>query len=129
MTLRINEDALLEPAGMIPADMKPALDMLGLDQMESEVNMWACVTQLASYVWDLHESTAVVGIVMIGGFVMILTCADMLALVIVANQIRNDEPATVMKVARVLGKMSMLDVFCMGVIVVSLACVMYQDMG
>merc|ERR1719199_1895573 len=69
-------------------------------------------------------------------FVVGLTCADMLLLTLAFcqlcfNQGENQSPMLrkTMATVKVLGKISMLDVFIMGVIVISFAAGMYASMG
>jgi len=145
MALRINEDALVEPAGPFPKSLGPVIKGINLmDYVNAEVALWPCIQSLFRYVADHREGNCILAVVMLLVFAVGMTIADMIALVFAAwnlpaaeqleygdvtaeSKLRQKSGS--MQVAKVLGKLAMLDVTIMGVIVVCYAAGIYERMG
>jgi len=130
MALAITEDSLIEPNGPVPASWGFILKALDVSSLVNDnVTVWNCMWAMASYAWTLREANCVLAFIMLAIFAVGLPCANMLLLAVAAGKLSSDGPNTAMQWARVLGKFSMLDVMCMGVVVIVFAAGMYEDVG
>merc|ERR1719380_198583 len=74
----------------------------------------------------------VLGFMMLAIFAILLPCLDMLLLVWVTRKLAAREhisAARILRLSRVIGKLSMLDVCVIGIIIVCFAAGMYESMG
>merc|ERR1719201_1148304 len=119
-----------------------------MDEINAEVAIWPCIMSSIGYVRTMGEGTSILAVAMLLVFAIGLTCVDMLVLVMAAWNLpsagsdtqpaaRGDAAALskpryknqAMRAAKVLGKLSMLDVAVMGVVVVCFSAGMYKQMG
>lgn len=143
MALELNSKALIEPHGPIPKAAGPMIDSLDImDKINADVAIWPCIESLMGYALTMGEGNSILAVVMLSVFAIGLTCADMIVLVVASWNLPSDvktnehevacsKPyqSSAMQVAKVLGKLSMLDVAVMGVLVICLATGMYAKMG
>eukprot|EP00927_Polykrikos_kofoidii_P077183 TRINITY_DN74153_c0_g1_i1.p1 TRINITY_DN74153_c0_g1~~TRINITY_DN74153_c0_g1_i1.p1 ORF type:complete len:413 (+),score=81.31 TRINITY_DN74153_c0_g1_i1:129-1241(+) len=145
MGLRLRVDSLIAPNGPVPETFRSTLEELHLEKkVGARVSLTQCMQAL--YAWAAEgESASAVGFVLLGVFVIILTVLDVAALLWAALKIgttMRQEGMTadqlekarghlrrLLEYSRLLKHVSMLDVFCMGVVVVCLAGSAYRNMG
>eukprot|EP00928_Gymnodinium_smaydae_P004053 TRINITY_DN11418_c0_g2_i1.p1 TRINITY_DN11418_c0_g2~~TRINITY_DN11418_c0_g2_i1.p1 ORF type:complete len:583 (-),score=134.76 TRINITY_DN11418_c0_g2_i1:380-2128(-) len=156
MGLRLSIDSLLEPNGPVPQSMEGFLKSLHLeDKVKAEVTPWECMWALLGWASN-GEATSLVGFLLLTFFVLVIPTLDVVVLLaMLALPARNGErelrlpredpdavasavdgpeaPSTprdlLARASWVLHHIAMLDVFCMGVIVVCLAGAAYKKMG
>lgn len=141
MALELNSKALIEPHGPIPKAAGPMIDNI-MDKINADVAIWPCIKSLMGYALTMGEGNSILAVMMLSVFAIGLTCADMIVLVVASwnlpsdvktneHQVGCSKPyqSSAMRVAKVLGKLSMLDVAVMGVLVICLATGMYAKMG
>lgn len=152
MALRIDERHLYPPEGPVPYSAKPLVEALAIpDLLRSDVSLWSCMVALAGDVGG-GEATSVLALLLFSVFVVALTLADMAVLVVAAWLLRSRSrsvaaaslapreaeerllhwglnPSSYLAAARILTKLSMLDVCIMGVFVMTLCMTMYQKVG
>eukprot|EP00933_Yihiella_yeosuensis_P017454 TRINITY_DN14576_c1_g1_i2.p1 TRINITY_DN14576_c1_g1~~TRINITY_DN14576_c1_g1_i2.p1 ORF type:complete len:459 (+),score=64.76 TRINITY_DN14576_c1_g1_i2:180-1379(+) len=106
------------------------LALLGLDtKLHSETSLVSAMQSLVKEI-QKGEVNSLIGFFMISVFVIGFTALDMLALAYVAFLTKMGRTADGwMKIAWVVKKLSMLDVTCMGILVVILCMAMYRDVG
>jgi len=118
--------------GHINESMDMFIQSLGLTQfLHSEVSIWKCIGGLAEEV-GRGEVDSLLGFIMMAVFVVGITVLDMLVLVSIAvlfKMGRKADGVSLMKISWYLKKLSMLDVHCMGVAVVTLCMLMYRSQG
>jgi hypothetical protein len=131
MGLEVDKQAILAPRGPVPDFLSPVLDYIHISEIvNSQVPVWDCISALSTWAWQNAEGNCLLGLVMLLVFAVIFPCLDMFLLLWAAYDLyQNRVPNAAMSYAKVVGKISMLDVFCMGVIVVTLAAGMYHRMG
>ncbi|CAE8685611.1 unnamed protein product [Polarella glacialis] len=120
----------LDLSHMDPA-RKAVLDSLGLsDSLNARVSFWECMVGLLHHVRQ-GEVNSLLGLIMMGVFMMGFTVLDMALLLVSAFLLKFGKTFSHrwMHVAWVAKKLSMLDVAIMGVFVVTLVLVMYKDDG
>jgi len=133
MGLHLNADVLLEPQGPVPRSMgwllEETIDKLGLRPLlRAEVSLWNCLVALWGYMSE-GEAASVMAFTMVAGLALLLTVADMLMLALATLHLGRTGPNKAMEVSRLLKHITMLDVFCMGVLVVCLAGEAYRSEG
>lgn len=119
----------LEVAKSLPPFITLVLKYLGLktEDLESSVNVFNLIHGLAKETGE-GKVTSLVGFIMFVVFVIGMTLVDMLALMCAAIATYQEVPATrYMKFAWFVKKLSMVDVMCMGVLVVTLCFSMYRE--
>jgi len=146
MGLQISSKAFIEPNGPAPKSLAPVIYSLNLDEtMSAKVNVWHCLYALVDWAWTNGEGNCVFALIMFGLFAITLPICNMFAITLAAFQIHDfdkqnsdgklpeearwDSCRSTMKVVKFLGHISMLDVFIMGVVVVTFAASMYKKMG
>mmetsp|Transcript_75337 Transcript_75337/g.215700 ORF Transcript_75337/g.215700 Transcript_75337/m.215700 type:complete len:481 (+) Transcript_75337:88-1530(+) len=147
MALHLDLDMLFEPTGHVPLSFKPFVETLGLvDLMHSEVNLWKCLGTLAK--WGASgNANFFIAFVLFAVFAIGFTILDMLVLTVAAWQLRpssrhsnevemqgrsadeHQGPCRALSFARVLKKLSMLDVAIVGIVVVTLCGYVYRKSG
>jgi len=147
MALRLDLDMLYEPSGPVPLSFKPFVEALGLAELvHAEVSLWECLGTLAK--WGASgNANFFIAFVLFAVFAIGFTILDMLVLTVAAWQLRpsrrqcsdietaghsTDEsqgPRRLLSVARVLKKLSMLDVAIVGIVVVTLCGYVYRKSG
>merc|ERR1712187_149132 len=130
MGLRLNVDALLQPHGPVPRSFKPVLDSLHLEnKVKADVSLWQCMVALTHWANE-GETTCTVASILLAVFVVLCTMLDVATLLIALLEVLGKAyTSQILKMAWVLKHVSMLDVFCMGIIVVCLAGAAYRKMG
>ncbi|CAE8589486.1 unnamed protein product [Polarella glacialis] len=133
MTLRLDIDTLYAN-GTIDATMKPFVDQLNLPALaHSNVSIWACCIDLLKMMKSA-EANSFFAFVMLAIFVLFATVAHMVVLLILAFkvQLRRDEVSSLRRweeVSAALRKVSMLDVFLVGVLIVVTSGSIYAKQG
>lgn len=133
MGLQIDATLLVEPAGTLPAALKPFLDRLHLaDQINAEVSVVQCIAALSQ--WLYHwEASCILALVMLAGFAVLFSVLDVIALLCAASMVAKEGQVGrvnfAMSVAHILRHISMLDVLIMGVVVVCGAAGAYRAQG
>jgi len=134
MALRVRMESLYEPAGPIPSNFAPVIDMLHIPQLaNADVSVVQCLKNLVQYI-GYGEVNSFIGFIFLAGFVVACTMLDMLMLAVTAGflafgVVRTINGHSPLGLCWVLKKLSMLDVAIMGVIVVTLCMVMYRKDG
>lgn len=99
------------------------------DKLKAEVNIMDCISGLLKGI-ERGETNDVLSFLLIAFFVLVLTIADMLVLLLIAVLIKMGRFGVGwMKLSWYMKKLSMLDVTCMGVLVVTLCMSMYKKDG
>lgn len=130
MGLRISKDMILQPIGPLPAFLGPVIDGMGLEeQMNTDVTLGSTIRLLASYIRD-GEVNCIIAIVMLLLNVVALTVLDMCALLAAMLTLSGSgKPDRTLPAARVLKHCSMLDVFCMGTLIICASGETFQKQG
>lgn len=141
MALRLDINKLFE-TGEIAANLRPIVEMLHIgEKAASDISMSETMTNLWSWAhWNAsgefhYEANCFLAWMMIAVFVVAFTIFDMIALIILAFQVRvqvkhdGHRPKWAMEVVHVLRKLSMLDVTVVGVCIIILAGQIYKEMG
>mmetsp|Transcript_86246 Transcript_86246/g.267054 ORF Transcript_86246/g.267054 Transcript_86246/m.267054 type:complete len:167 (+) Transcript_86246:299-799(+) len=109
--------------------LEETIDKLGLRPLlRAEVSLWNCLVALWGYMSE-GEAASVMAFTMVAGLALLLTVADMLMLALATLHLGRTGPNKAMEVSRLLKHITMLDVFCMGVLVVCLAGEAYRSEG
>ncbi|CAJ1332497.1 unnamed protein product [Effrenium voratum] len=136
MSFHIEPKQLFPPYGPLPESAKPAIDILDLkDLLFSETSIVTCIRDYIARIskWEANTfiSLALLVVCVVGS-----TMFDMICLVVVAFQFLLDGGYTSMNsgqylidTARVLRKLSMLDVAMVGVYLVTVCMSMYAKYG
>jgi len=126
-------------------------DALHLEDLaRADVSLWRCMGTLAQWT-ATGEATSCIGFFLFAGCVIASTCADMLALLVAAVQIwrgganrggarsavyeavsatsRVAEPILPVRIAKVLNKLTFIDVSVAGIVVVVLSGQAYREKG
>mmetsp|Transcript_5154 Transcript_5154/g.12254 ORF Transcript_5154/g.12254 Transcript_5154/m.12254 type:complete len:523 (+) Transcript_5154:41-1609(+) len=134
MILYLDSNLLLQPRGPLDPSMKPIIDTLHIeDLVNSEVTIFSATSALAGYIAS-GELNDIFAVVMLTVFVMALPIANMFCLLGGAWHLRSKEPDTAaawqfLRHSKWLKHISMLDVFIMGIIVVTAAGSAYSQQG
>jgi len=125
----------------VPTSAKLVLQALDIpDLLSTDVSLWKCMGALLGEISD-GEVNSFLALTMLAVFVVALSMADMVLLVAAALRLRLagdsfaaasrpcGRPCPFMAVARVLRKLSMLDVCIMGVYVVTYCLAIYAKNG
>jgi len=142
MGLRIDESQLYPPNGPVPYSAKPVVEALAIpDLLNSDVSLWSCIEKLLDEV-SSGEANSVFALIMFLVFVVVLSAADVLVLIAAALRLRCTSdggvkvsspqevaPCPLLATARVLRKLSMLDVAIMGVYVITFCLTIYKKHG
>jgi hypothetical protein len=131
MGLDVNENAFLSNnGGPIPFRYKPILHMLNLSSMlNARCPVWAAVLAMARYAYDYGEGNCILALIMLFIFAIVLPIVSMICIVLAAWGTADGGPNKYMPSAKVVSKIAMLDVLCMGVLVVCVCASMYKSMG
>jgi len=118
--------------GDVNPDLSMFISSLGLTKfLHSEVSVWNCLGGLLGEIGH-GEVDSLIGFFMLAVFVVGITCLDMLVLLTIAINLKLGRKAVGLRLMRIswyLKKLSMLDVLCMGVAVVTLCMMMYRKEG
>lgn len=158
MGLRLSVDSLMEPTGAVPEAGRHIVEGLHLeDKVKSEVTLWRATCAMLFWASE-GESACAVAFLLLSLFVIAFSTLDVVVLVIAVSQLGDPSknqgfstsafsslsraslapspvklflptPAEALRTAWVLKHIAMLDVFCMGVVVVCLAGAAYRSMG
>lgn len=133
MSLRLDIDVLYEN-GTIPIEAKPFVDTLNLSELaRADVSIWQCSAKLLENISD--EFNSILAFILLAIFVLVLTVLDMVFLLAAGIQAQLDLQNKVVRrnwwkdQSSILRKLSMLDVFLVGVIVVVLSGSIYKEDG
>merc|ERR1711871_1225899 len=139
MGLKIDSKAFVEPNGPAPKSLEPIIQSLGLDEkLSAKVNVWHCLCTLVDFIIKNGEGNCIFALIMLGGFAILVPIVEMFLLAFASSQLKGFEKQgvndvvccrTTMRVIKFLGHIGMLDVFVMGVVVITLAASMYRKMG
>jgi len=131
MGLHLNSSALTRPGGPVPSFAAPIVADMHLDDVvKSEVSLRVCIKALVGYALNENEGTCILGTIMIAVFVVAFTCLDMILLLLASFEMCcSVYPARITYFCEVLKHMSMLDVFLMGILIVTTVGEMYEDYG
>merc|ERR1712048_983488 len=141
MALKLDMDILYKNLHIDDA-MQSTINGLDLPALaHTDVSYVLCIKRLSTWVLD-GQLNSVIALVMLVGFVLLLTVLDMAVLICAAIQLCRVQtykvgaeqkvmrkPCFALAVARVLGKLSMLDVSIMGVVIVVLSGAVYRSKG
>lgn len=141
MAMSLDTKQLFPPYGPLPENFKPAIEVLDLsDMLASETSVVSCVQDLFARLAS-GEATVLISLALMCGCVIGCTLFDMVFLVIIAlrNGFRgagyskladtNGQRCSWMSAARLLRKLSMLDVSMVGVWLVTECMAMYAKYG
>lgn len=133
MSVHVDTDVLLEPKGPVPVKMSwmvdQAVDTLDLSPLlHADVSLLDCMNHLTQWIGQ-GEITSLVAFLMLAIFCVATTVLDMLLLWTATFSSSLPGPNKALAAAQVFKHISMLDVFCMGVVVVVLAGHAYKDQG
>mmetsp|Transcript_52795 Transcript_52795/g.98881 ORF Transcript_52795/g.98881 Transcript_52795/m.98881 type:complete len:516 (+) Transcript_52795:57-1604(+) len=134
MVLYLDSNLLIKPRGPLDPAMKPFIDTLHIeDLVNSEVTIFSATRALANYI-GAGELNDVFAVVMLTVFVMALPIANMFCLLGAAWQMRYkasnlDAANRFLGASKVIKHIAMLDVFLMGIIVVTAAGSAYSEQG
>ncbi|CAK9075150.1 Uncharacterized protein SCF082_LOCUS36466 [Durusdinium trenchii] len=120
----------LKVANSLPDLVKMVLSFVGLkpEDLESEVNVFDLIHGLAQETFEEGKVTSFVGFIMFCVFVIGMTLVDIMALMAASIAAHNRTPAARwMQLSWIVKKLSMVDVMCMGVLVVTLCFSMYRE--
>eukprot|EP00930_Biecheleria_cincta_P071604 TRINITY_DN5908_c0_g2_i1.p1 TRINITY_DN5908_c0_g2~~TRINITY_DN5908_c0_g2_i1.p1 ORF type:complete len:508 (-),score=87.47 TRINITY_DN5908_c0_g2_i1:316-1809(-) len=99
------------------------------EKLHAEVTIIDCVTNLLKGI-ERGETNDILSFLLIAFFVVVMTTADMMVLLLIAVLVKTGRFGRMwMKFAWYLKKLSMLDVTCMGILVVTLCMSMYKKDG
>jgi len=132
----LNETVMGLKVGELDPMIEMTLSFVGLtrEKLKSDVSIMNCLGSLASEI-SHGEVNSFIGFVMFSVFVIGMTLLDMLVLLWIAIRSWRGRPvARWMQLSWVLKKLSMVDVTCMGVLIVTMCMAMYRqyvqvDMG
>jgi hypothetical protein len=133
MSVHIDTSVLVEPKGPVPRNLDwmldEALDSLDLTPlMHADVSLLECMSRLMGWI-SKGEITSLVAFLMLAVFTVSITVVDMLLLWAATFVSAQPGPNKALAASHVLKHISMLDVFCMGVVVVCMAGHAYRDQG
>ncbi|CAE7180476.1 unnamed protein product [Symbiodinium pilosum] len=134
MVLYLDSNLLIQPNGPLDPSMQPLIDSLHIeDLVNSEVTVLKATGALANYIAS-GELNDIFAVVMLTVFVMALPIINMFCLLAGAWQMRSKEPDTeaawqYLRHSQWLKHISMLDVFVMGIIVITAAGSAYSEEG
>eukprot|EP00930_Biecheleria_cincta_P007528 TRINITY_DN108757_c0_g1_i1.p1 TRINITY_DN108757_c0_g1~~TRINITY_DN108757_c0_g1_i1.p1 ORF type:complete len:446 (+),score=91.01 TRINITY_DN108757_c0_g1_i1:72-1409(+) len=126
MSLRLDLDLIA-----IPPSFKPFVETLHLpDLARADVSVVGCMVQLWGSLRE-GELNSGIALVMFAVFVILFSVLDMILLFLAALKLRAGEGGSgqLLSAAYVLKKLSMLDVMCVGVVVVTLCMSVYGAQG
>lgn len=128
--LRLDVSPLVAPQGPIPSMALPALRSLHVkEKFAVDVSLWRCMYAMLEWA-EGGEVTCFVAFVLLALFVISLTSLDVIFLVLIPLRVFPvDGRIPAVKASHVLKHVSMLDVFCVGVIVLCLAESAYKKYG
>lgn len=136
MSLAIGMDHMYEDqGGPIPTSLKPIVKSLNIEKhINSSTSLWDCTKALWAWSSTEKELICILAFIMLGVFCLVLPILSVLTNVVLACNLRNGGEAdakrkSLFRTAKVLKHMSMLDVCCMGVVVIVLAGSMYSSFG
>lgn len=137
MSFHIETKQLFPPYGPLPESAKPAIDILDLKNLlKSETSIVSCIQdyidRLSGWEANTFVSLALLIVCVVGSTLM-----DMIFLVLAAAELAIDRPDgpskhlghTWIDMARVLRKLSMMDVAMVGVYLVTVCMSMYAKYG
>ncbi|CAE7505224.1 unnamed protein product [Symbiodinium natans] len=134
MVLYLDSNLLIKPRGPLDPSMKPIVDTLHIeDLVNSEVTIFSATAALAKYIAS-GELNDIFAVVMLTVFVMALPIVNMFCLLAASWHLRSKQPDTAaawqfLRHSTWLKHISMLDVFIMGIIVVTAAGSAYSQQG
>lgn len=146
MSLRLNTDAMYEPSGPLDPMLKPMVDMLNLDQLaKADVSIIHCMQKLAEWTRQ-GEANSFIAFFLFAICVITTTCLDMLTLLVtsvllwykaahptaartISSNSNSEQPMLLIRVIKVLKKLSFLDVAITGVLVVVVCGQAYRSQG
>jgi len=136
MSLRVEPEGFFEPRGPLSPMLRPVVMSLGIEELaRAKVSIWQCLGELAVWTRD-GEANGFIGFVLFAVFAIAATAVDMLLLLAAAVTrwrkaahpaappsdgacpAGDAEPLRLVRIARVLKKLSFLDVTVVGIVVV-----------
>eukprot|EP00930_Biecheleria_cincta_P083076 TRINITY_DN7270_c0_g1_i1.p1 TRINITY_DN7270_c0_g1~~TRINITY_DN7270_c0_g1_i1.p1 ORF type:complete len:538 (-),score=97.96 TRINITY_DN7270_c0_g1_i1:99-1712(-) len=132
MGLIVDRAALEKPLGPVPKDFMGLVDDIKLlEKLRTETSLIDCLQALAWWTISLGEVTSLVAFLLIGVFAGILPLLDVGLLAWAAYCIALEWPGAerALLMSCTVRKLSMLDVLCMGVIVVCFAGEAFKAFG
>lgn len=126
----LNKPVMNLAVGKLDGLKETVLTQLKLkDKLKAEVNIMDCIKNLLGGI-EHGNTNDMLSFLLIACFVVVMTTADMLVLLLIAVLVKMGRFGRMwMKFSWYLKKLSMLDVTCMGVLVVTLCMSMYQKDG
>ena len=138
MSFHIETKQLFPPYGPLPASAKPAIDILDLkDLLRSETSIISCIQDYTARLPE-WEANTFISLALLVFCVVGFTLVDMIFLMLAAIELAFGNPFSTFNaavghswidMARVLRKLSMLDVAMVGVYLVTVCMSMYAKYG
>eukprot|EP00435_Cladocopium_sp_Y103_P074168 s590_g47.t1 len=137
MALRIDERQLYPPNGSVPYSAKPLVESMAIpDLLKTDISIFSCTSWLLREIGN-GEANSFFSMVMFGFCVIVLTTADVLLLFLAAKRLfqkqdtplRDQGPCPFYRWAKIVRKLSMLDVSIMGVYVITFCMGIYKKQG
>lgn len=137
MALRIDERQLYPPNGSVPYSAKPLVESMAIpDLLKTDISIFSCTSWLLREIGN-GEANSFFSLVMFGFCVIVLTTADVLFLFLAAKRLfqkqdtplRDQGPCPFYRWAKIVRKLSMLDVSIMGVYVITFCMGIYKKQG
>lgn len=130
--IRLNDNLFIQPHGPLPEFTRPLLDKLDIPgHVNADVSLVHCAQEFYQYVSQVGDFNYFIALVLLVGFVFVVTLLDVAALVMAAFALRRGgkDGNSAMQMSHILKHLSMLDVCIMGVVIGSLAGTAYSSEG